>query len=413
MAAGQDGTLFVSIPQSAGSVLARLDRSGRPRPGWPITVKGSTSCELLEPVDDGSVRLVCTADDLTSSPGESPAQAFAFDAAGRPLAGWPIDLPCCPSGHVVGRVVGDELTLLGSRYRGETVDAWIVSVAADGSVRNGTKAPFANCCAARWSIGPDRVAYGSFPRFGDSVEAPKSTKLVAVGVTGAHAGFPIAIDGLASEPSFDAAGRIHVTVTEKVPGPARTVVFDSAGRTVGGSGGLEVRATDECVGIEGTCEVPAAPLVGPDGTTFVVGAYFNGTAVAGVSPSGQALAGWPYRSDARHQTKGICPAGAVCEGSNLTTPALGLANGIYLLHGARANTVGGNIVAVGPNGRVRPGWPVELRLPGSAFWSVVVGPDGTAYALAIEPESGASSSATVLAIAPNGSVPYRTTIIDP
>jgi hypothetical protein len=48
-----------------------------------------------------------------------------------------------------------------------------------------------------------------------------------------------------------------------------------------------------------------------------------------------------------------------------------------------------------------------------SFWSVVVGSDGTAYALAIERESGASSSATVLAIAPDGSVPYRATIIDP
>jgi hypothetical protein len=413
MAAGQDGTLFVSIPRAAGSVLALLDRGGRPRPGWPITVKGSTSCELLEPVDGGSVRLVCSADDLTSSPGESPVRAFAFDAAGRPLAGWPIELPCCLSGHVVGRVVGGELTLLGRRYRGETVDAWIVSVAADGSVRDGTKVPFANCCDARWSIGPDRVAYGSFPRFGDSPEAPKASKLVAVGVAGARPGYPIAIDGLASEPAFDAAGRIHVTVTEKVTGPARTVVFDAGGRTVGGSGGLDVRATDECVGIEGSCEVPAAPLVSPDGTTFVVGAYFNGTAVAGVSPSGQAMAGWPYRSDARHQSKGVCPAAAVCEGYSLAMPALGPAHGIYLPHAPRASTVGGNIVAVGPNGRVRPGWPVELRRPGSAFWSVVVGSDGTAYTLAIEPESGASSSATVLAIAPNGSVPYRTTIIEP
>ncbi len=62
---------------------------------------------------------------------------------------------------------------------------------------------------------------------------------------------------------------------------------------------------------------------------------------------------------------------------------------------------------------MRPGWPVELKRAGSEFWSVVVGPDGTAYALAIEPESSRTSSASILAIAPDSTVRYTTTIIDP
>ena len=55
---------------------------------------------------------------------------------------------------------------------------------------------------------------------------------------------------------------------------------------------------------------------------------------------------------------------------------------------------------------MRPGWPVELKRAGSEFWSVVVGPDGTAYALAIEPESSPTSSASILAIAPDSTVRY-------
>jgi hypothetical protein len=62
---------------------------------------------------------------------------------------------------------------------------------------------------------------------------------------------------------------------------------------------------------------------------------------------------------------------------------------------------------------VRPGWPVVLTRPGAEFWSVVVGADGTAYALAIEPEAGSASWATVLAIAPDSTVLWTTTIIDP
>ena len=62
---------------------------------------------------------------------------------------------------------------------------------------------------------------------------------------------------------------------------------------------------------------------------------------------------------------------------------------------------------------MRLGWPVELRRPGAEFWSVVVGSDGTAYGLAIEPETGATSSASILAIAPDSIVLWTTTIIEP
>jgi hypothetical protein len=60
-----------------------------------------------------------------------------------------------------------------------------------------------------------------------------------------------------------------------------------------------------------------------------------------------------------------------------------------------------------------PGWLVELQRPGAAFWSVVVGSDGIAYGLAIEPETGDVSSASILAIAPDSTVLYITTIIEP
>jgi hypothetical protein len=71
------------------------------------------------------------------------------------------------------------------------------------------------------------------------------------------------------------------------------------------------------------------------------------------------------------------------------------------------------MVAVGSNGRVLSGWPVELQRKGAEFWSIVVGSEGTVFALAFEPESGARSSATILAVAPDSTVIYRTTIIDP
>ena len=58
--------------------------------------------------------------------------------------------------------------------------------------------------------------------------------------------------------------------------------------------------------------------------------------------------------------------------------------------------------------------PVEATAaPGAEFASVVVGSDGTAYALAIEPETGGKFSASILAIAPDSTVLYTTTIVEP
>jgi hypothetical protein len=131
-----------------------------------------------------------------------------------------------------------------------------------------------------------------------------------------------------------------------------------------------------------------------------------------MSPSGQMMAGWPYGSDAGNRAIGYSPPGQLAGDFRLATPAIGPGNVVYLIHSAKDPSVGGgSLAAVGPDERVRPGWPVELRRPGSEFWSVVVGSDGTVYALAIEPEPGNGSSASILAIAPDSTV-FWTTIID-
>jgi hypothetical protein len=94
-------------------------------------------------------------------------------------------------------------------------------------------------------------------------------------------------------------------------------------------------------------------------------------------------------------------------------PAVGPDDVLYLLHAPRSASNGGSVVAVENDGRVRPGWPVSLKSPGATFASVVVGPDGTAFVLALEAEGAGRSSATILAIAPDSTVRYTTTMIDP
>jgi len=416
MAPGPDGGVYISVPGPDGSVLALLDRDGIPRAGWPITVPGSVSCGQPVSVEDGSVRIVCTLDNPQGNM-FGPIGAFAFDSTGSSHAGWPVDLAA--HGLVTVRAVGDGLIAHAWTISGDVIlegqpagDSWIMTADPDATVRNGARAPYGmGCCGPdEWALGPDGVAYGVV-HHGAATLARTTSELTAVGPDGVPAGFPIAIEGIASRPAFDAAGRIHVTVGLPIEPPARTLVFDPDGRAVvGRSGELDITATSDWRGAGNV--FPAAPLVGADGTTFII-ETLAGTSVIGLGPSGQVMPGWPYRSDVGLEDTGFCgPHDTGC-GQYRATPTIGPGNVLYLLHAAASPSAGGSIVAIGPDGRVRPGWPVELRQPGAEFWSVTVGSDGTAYVLAIEPESGDTYSAGILAIAPDGTVLSTTTIVDP
>ena len=94
-------------------------------------------------------------------------------------------------------------------------------------------------------------------------------------------------------------------------------------------------------------------------------------------------------------------------------PGVGPTGTLYLPLQPHDQSVGGTLVAVDRNGRVHAGWPVTLKRPGAEFLWTVVGGNGTVYALAKEPEAGNSASVTIVAIAPDSTVLYRTTIVEP
>lgn len=420
MAPGPDGNVYVSIPAREGSVLlALLGQTGRPRPGWPIMLADTASCDSVFPVEDGSVRALCTLDNPDGT-FLGVVRALAFDPKGDLLPGWPIDFDLYGAdGYFAGRVIGDELTVYTWASLGDQIEegqpagnAWIMRVAADGTVRSGAQVQYGiGCCNVdTWAVGPDGVAYGMVHDFAQT-PAGTTSELAAVGSAGVPAGFPVVVEGIASKPAFDAAGQIHVTVGVPTERSAMTLVFDPDGRGVfAGSGGLGIAATSDWTGAGGN--FPAAPLVGTDGTTFVIDTI-DGTTVAGLNPSGGVMAGWPYRSEIGLEYTGFCgPPDTGC-GQFRAAPAVGPDNVLYLLHAAATTSAGGSLVALGEDGRVVAGWPVGLRRAGSEFWSVVVAPDNTAYALAIEPEPNGSHSATILAIGPDSTVFYTATVVEP
>jgi hypothetical protein len=411
-APGPDGSLLVTIPTQGGSTLAILDRGGKARPGWPIAVVGATPCGQLHPVSDGSVRVVCT---LIEPNGDvsSPTGVFAFDANGRLLPGWPLALD---GNTLAERMVGDELTMFASWGLDDnddgqpTEELGLVTIGDTGEVRNGTRVPMF-CCEYAPTIGPDGVATAVINISGNGDGSKMSSEVTAMDQSGVVAGWPRLIDGIAAAPAFVSGERILVAVG--MPGDATSDAhtFTRDGK-VDGISPISMAMLDDSWGDTGGCSpTPQQPLVADDGT--IVTFSEADRAVAVLEPSLLPNYRWPYhparplvRRDERYvKEDAYCPLIAI--------PAVGPDSSVFLPIQARTAAVGGSLVAVNPDGRVRPGWPVELKRAGSEFWSVVVGPDGTVYALAIEPESSRTSSASILAIAPDSTVRWTTTIVEP
>lgn len=418
VAPGTGGGLFVSIPARGGSVLLTLlDPTGRPRPGWPVVLDGATSCGPLFPAEDGSVRVLCTPDELNQELNNG-VRAFAFDSAGSLFTGWPLDIQ---GFFVTGHVVGDDLTLFATRsltdveIEGQpSADGGLVTVAADGVRVDGARVTrFDHCCT--WAVGPDGIAYGATPVSGPDERPADASRMTAVDLSGVRVGWPVSFDGITSMAAFGPGGRVVLAVGSNARRTTRVLVFDPDGQAVAASSPELPILTAEIVIPDGPYEcglpIPPPPLVARDGTIFVFSEI--DTAVFALDRSLEVMRGWPYRPTMQLERPNPQSGAEGISCPSLALPAVGPDSTLYLPLQAGDATVGGSLVAVGPDGRVRPGWPVELRRPGAEFWSVVVGSDGTVYALAIEPEPGDTSSASILAIAPDSTVLWTTTIIDP
>ena len=414
MAPGPEGGLYVHIPmRTAPAVLALLDSTGKPRAGWPVAVPGATFCDHLLPADDGSVRIVCTMENPDGNMFD-PMGAFAFEPNGRLLAGWPVSID---GFFVAAGLVGDDLTLFVSQSLGDvevegqpSMSGGLVTIARDGRVEDGARATdIGHCCT--WKIGPDGIAYGVAS--GLDASDVRVSRILALDHHGVRAGWPVSFGGVTSGPAFGPDGRIAVTIADA--SLSRVLAFEPGGTDVSARSAHLPVATAEYSEDTGGCTVgsPQAPVVTHDGTTFVYSEL--NSAIYAIDRSLRTIPDWPFEPDvpravarpgleSEHEA-GYCPTSVV--------PAVGPDRTLYLALQAPDTTVGGRLLAVGLDSQLRPGWPVDLLRPGSEFWSVVVGPDGTVYALAIEPESGDSSSATILAIAPDSTVRYRTTIVEP
>ena len=417
MAPGPDGGLYV-LAVDGGSVLALLDSRGRPRAGWPVANPAVACAWWTEPewqpswalvaASDGSVRVLCPVVDVGHTVG---VRAFAFDSRGRSLRGWPVDLPASVVGNDV-RVVGTRVVAIvseGTRrdpYEASTAAWWLVSVSAEGTVRTGKRQEVQG---ADWPgpirLGPDGLAYRWDPD-------DEGGEVAAIGLDGEVRGWPARTSEFVVDVVFGPPGFVDVIGSTLVSRRPRFLAFTSAGSKV------PTAAVDLPVDVLGTWtgegDGRAAVLVGADRSVWVLGERGDRTLAYALDQTGRIRHGWPYRvTPGLEWLGGECPPQATGCGAGLSKPAVGPGNVLYLEVAAASGRIGGSLTAVGVNGRVRPGWPVVLRRPGAEFRAVVIGTDGTVFAMATEPEAAEADSWTILATKPDSTIRWRMTAVDP
>jgi hypothetical protein len=192
---------------------------------------------------------------------------------------------------------------------------------------------------------------------------------------------------------------------------SRVHAFEPAsGRLLGSSPELETATAG--FGETGGCELsnPRPPLVSTNGSIFVLN-WSNG--IHALGPALQPHDGWPHRPatplslrDSRYvREDAFCPSPAI--------PSTGPDGTLYVPLEEAPSGDGGILAAIGLDGELRAGWPVTIQGDEGEFWAVMTASDGTSYALAVELETPTTSSATIVGLAPDSTVLFSTTIVDP
>ena len=327
MVAGPDGGVYAAVTDGDSIVVGLFARDGSVRPGWPVHLK-TQWCTQLVAAADGSVRAACApwrSGSEAEGGLEAPVmQIFAIDSRGRSLHGWPVDVE---GGSTIG-AMGDELGVVVRPYVGDTVEegdnepALLAMVGSDGHVRSGQAEVAVPCCESSTAIGPT-MAYAVTRR---GYVGDRQSDMTAFGLNGVT--WTVTMDGIASDPAFDARGNAYVSLWLGDPNPSRTVVFDP-GRAPppDGTDDLPIQPIERPE--RGRIQYPAAPTVATDGSSFLV-EEDGGTSILAIDRAGNPRRGWPYRTAQGIGYQGEC--GQAETGCDLPSvrPAVGPDGTLYV-----------------------------------------------------------------------------------
>jgi hypothetical protein len=317
--------------------------------GWPVA--GATDSVFGR---DGTVYAVVRTRDWT------PYAIAALDAGGHAKPGWPILLPA--PHHAVGLAAGRDGSLYATICEPSTAECGLHHFTADGRVPHGwpLSLPGMTECSAPL-VGPDGTVYATCvappdPNTGLTGDDPTTGLTIAADpVSGVRAGWPVHYggDGLAIAPD----GTLYVSAWQSYTGDAPMTVAALAP-----DGTLRSGWPRSWPGEGDVTLAPGGTLYAwwyEDREDMEGGFTAKRTFYAAIGADGRTLPGWPRSS-----------IGAA------SSPAFGADGTLYY------DAVSGDVYARGRKGAVKPGWPVR-GVGGSdlAVSPPYVSPDGSILAL--------------------------------
>ena len=331
MAFGSDGAVYAWDD----STVIAYRRDGTRPAGWPYH---AAAVEDVMPVPQG-VYVECGAGGSAMGGDESHVMTL-IGTAGAAHSTWRL------RGEIAA--VGPDGTLY--THQGDTVLAY----GSDGAVKPGWP-------ATGWSnvsVDASGRVYLSWWKFrattGISMEGPGEaleTRIAAVDQNGRpYAGWPITIEGAASEPVFGPDGTLYMTRETRASGSGTAtdsvLALDADGKPKPGWP-ISLPAQDFLLSEGISASAPDPPQVGSDGTVYF-GAGASGPGASGileaVGPSGRPEPGFPYSIDWGSTTN--LSSGADSAGSRLVAP------------GSCSPPVA-TAFAIGSGGKAPSGWPVK------------------------------------------------------
>lgn len=396
LAVGPDGSIYIAEcgNYEVGCLAHRLGTDGRELPGWPSQMPqdfacaaGSSCFNRLQFGPNGTAY-------LSLSRQIGGLQVIAIDSSGAIEPGWPV-VPDAQGVSWSNAQVGSDGTMfiLGLPDGSES-PASLAAFAPDGSPRPGW--PVTVPDQSDYLLGPQGtvVVWSLIDLAGELCQQLRRTVFTVLGPDGRTLpGWPRGSKGYASSPVVDADGTVYyVSALGNVYAHARTGEVKA---------GWPVAVPGAGVGFSGVgfwC-VPTTPYLAPDGTIYIlVDDYrLNSFEITARSADGRLRPGWPYRS-AGQLTR--IPSGDTDGFPRPEAPAFGPDGTLYLVvFQTDATGVQAEVLALGPDGQPKPGWPYRLPIDSDSgvVPSLTVSPDGRLFV-----RRGYSEGSFLLALDPDG-----------
>ena len=362
----RDGSVLVLVFAYGGSDLEiayelhRFEPDGTVADGWPKRFPGGEDCGAAGPDSEGRIIVACATD--------AGSRVAAFEGSGGLAWEVPLglaratDVRLGPGGTVyVGAAGGGAIAALSPE--GEPLPGWPVRIDQPYEFIVGP----GGTILAWWRDHPVEEVCN---------EGGSTVFLVIAEDGGPLPGWPQVVQGPASAPALADDGRIYVTAADD-----RLLAFETDGSVADGW-------PIEIAGTTGTCFGPPGPVIGPDGTVFVAtGGRPPDGALTAVSPDGDELPGWPFVPDGQlaYPCLGCTPGPA-----DPAPPVFSGERIFVVTLPAGTDDIGDvEIVSLGHDGGMRPGWPLRLAVDEAALH---LAPDGRLFAVLLDVEDFARTT---------------------